>query len=84
MTSWKKWIWPEKWEWRFNVKEVFAKFIALCQNKRVKISHHKLQKKLTIYFQKGQIGSYGNDYDDGGAFEKGLSQKMDHGGQKMI
>ena len=40
--------------------------------------------KLTIYFQKGQIGSYGNDYDDGGAFEKGLSQKMDHGGQKMI
>ena len=40
--------------------------------------------KLTIYFQKGQIGSYGNDYDDGGAFEKGLSQKMDHGGQKII
>ena len=79
MTSWKKWIWPEKWEWRFNVN-----LLPSVRINELKLAIMVICIKLTIYFQKGQIGSYGNDYDDGGAFEKGLSQKMDHGGQKMI
>lgn len=76
----------------FELYELCCRFhlkMLLCENADYlnhRINFHDLLKKmdLTICFQKGQIGSYGNDYDDGGAFEKGLSQKMDHGGQKMI